>query len=669
MAMHLLNDILIIFALSIPVVFIFSKLRIAPLVGFLLAGILAGPFGFGLIKDIKNIEVLAEIGVVLLLFTIGIEFSLRELVKIKRIVFFGGGLQVIITCVTVAFIFMWLGYSSEAAVFMGLIVALSSTAIVLKIMQEKGEIYSAHGRIALGILIFQDIAAVFIIILAPFLSGETVAGSALFSLVLRGIGLVVFTLLSARYVIPFLLYQVARTRNNELFLLSIVAIGLSVAWLSSLAGLSLALGAFLAGLIISESEYAVQALGNVIPFRDMFMSIFFVSTGMLLNLDIVRSHLLLILAATVMVLLLKTFVSSLTTFIIGFPLHTMLLVGFSLAQIGEFSLITANVGFESRILSREIYQEFLAVTVISMVLTPSYIGLGSRYISSIEKLPLPKILSRNRYRDFKEDVPGKELENHVIIIGFGVNGRNVSIAAKKVSIPYIIVEINPETVRLEKLKGEPIIYGDAAQKTVLEHAGIRAAKSVVVTAGDAASAGRVIETARRLNPNIHIIARTHFLNQIDSFYSAGADEVVSDEFECSIELFSRVLNRYMVPVNEIETQGEELRADHYRMLRSPEVRRTSICELALDFSDVEIRSVRVGKDSEAAGKSLADLNLRKKYGVSVLAISRNHRLVYDLRAETELNPDDIVLVISPPQQLEEIRGLFEPGAREIFYEK
>jgi CPA2 family monovalent cation:H+ antiporter-2 len=529
-------------------------------------------------------------------------------------------------------------------------------------MQEKGEIYSAHGRIALGILIFQDIAAVFIIILAPFLSGETVAGSALFSLVLRGIGLVVFTLLSARYVIPFLLYQVARTRNNELFLLSIVAIGLSVAWLSSLAGLSLALGAFLAGLIISESEYAVQALGNIIPFRDMFMSIFFISTGMLLNLDIVRSHLLLILVATIMVLFLKTFINSLTTFIIGFPLHTMLLVGFSLAQIGEFSLITANVGFENGILSREIYQEFLAITVLSMVLTPSFMGLGTYSSSFIERLSLPRILTNNRYSDFKEDVPGKELENHVIIIGFGVNGRNVAIAAKKVLIPYIIVEINPETVRYEKQKGEPIIYGDAAQKTVLEHTGIHSAKSLVITAGDPASSARIIGAARRLNPHIHIIARTHFMNQLDNFYAAGADEVVSDEFECSIELFSRVLNRYMVPHNEIKTQGEELRGDHYRMLRTPETRRQSICELALDFSDVEIQSIRVGEHSEAAGKTLGNLNLRNEYGVSVLAISRNHRLMYDLRADTELKPGDIILVISPLRQLEEIRSLFEQEA-------
>jgi CPA2 family monovalent cation:H+ antiporter-2 len=659
MTPDLLTNILIVFGLSIPVVFIFSKLKIAPLVGFLLAGILAGPFGFGLIKATENIEFLAEIGVVLLLFTIGIEFSLRELLKIKRIVLLGGGLQISITATVVAFILLWLGYSPEAAIFMGLIVALSSTAIVLKLLQEKGDIYSTHGRIALGILIFQDIAAVLIIILAPLLAGETVAGSDLLDLVFRGIGLVLLTLISARYIVPFLLFHVAKTRNNELFLLSIVAIGLSVAWVTSMAGLSLALGAFLAGLIISDSEYAAQALGNVIPFRDMFMSIFFISTGMLLNLDIMITHFPLILAATVLVLFIKLFGNALITFLIGFPLQTMLLVGFSLAQIGEFSLITAKVGFESGIFTGSIYQEFLAVTVLSMVLTPFFTDLGYYSVVSTHRLSLPKILTYNRYMTSQEEGQEKKLENHLIIIGYGINGRNVAITANKVSIPYIIVEINPETVRHEKLKGEPIIYGDAAQKAVLEHAGILTSKSIVISAGDVVSTWRIIEMAKRLNPNIHIIARTHFLDKIDSFYSIGADEVISDEFESSIELFSRVLNRYMVPVKEIETMCTELRADHYRMLRSPEIHRKSFSKLDLDFSDVEIKSIRVGKHSVAAGKTLGDLDLRKKYGVNVLAISRNHRFMYDLRAETEINPDDILLLISPHEQLEEARKILE----------
>ncbi len=659
MATHLLTDLLIIFGLSIPVVFTFSKLKIAPLIGFLLAGILAGPFGFGLIREVENIELLAEIGVILLLFTIGMEFSLRDLLQLRRIVIFGGGLQLSITAIIVALIFLWLGNSRESSIFFGLLVALSSTAIVLKLLQERGEIYSLHGRTSLGILIFQDIAAVVIILLIPVLAGVPETEKSFIELILQGLGLIVFTLISARYAVPFIMYQVAKTRNNELFLLSVVAIGLSVAWLTSLVGLSLALGAFLAGLIISESEYSVQALGNLIPFRDMFMSIFFISIGMLLDLDILKEHLLLILAATFAVLILKILANSLSTFLIGFPLHTMILVGFSLSQVGEFSFILAKVGFASGLISSLMYQEFLDVAVLSMVLTPLFMSIGYRTTTFAELLPFPPVLKQGWYGKFQENESEEKPENHVIIVGFGINGRNVATASRAASIPYIIIDMNPEVVRVEKLEGEHIFYGDAAQSAVLEHAGIHTAKSVVVTAGDPASAKRIIEVARRLNPQVHIIARTHFLSELDKFYAFGADEVISDEFESSIELFTRVLHRYLVPSSEIDSLGSTLRADHYEMLRHPEIPKKKICDLALNFADVEIRSLRVGKFSKVAGKTLGELDLRKDYGVSVLAVSRYHKIIPGPEAETEILADDILLVISPPEKLDEVRKLCE----------
>jgi CPA2 family monovalent cation:H+ antiporter-2 len=659
MVSDLLTDLLIIFGLSIPVVFTFSKLKIAPLVGFLLAGILAGPFGSGLIHDPNNIELLAEIGVVLLLFTIGMEFSLRELLQLRRIVLFGGGLQLSITTLAVALIFFLLGSSRETAIFLGILVALSSTAIVLKLLQEKGEIYSLHGRTSLGILIFQDVAAVVIILLIPLLAGTPDIEKSFLDLILQGFGLILFTFLSARYAVPLIMYQVAKTRNSELFLLSVVAIGLSVAWLTSMVGLSLALGAFLAGLIISESEYSVQALGNVIPFRDMFMSIFFISIGMMLDLDILRERLLLILIATLAVLILKASVNSLSTFLIGFPLHTMILVGFSLSQVGEFSLILAKVGFTSGLISSEIYQEFLDVAVLSMVLTPFVMSIGYRTTIFAQSLPIPLILKSGWYSKFEEHISQEGPENHVIIIGLGINGKNVVTAAKSASIPYRIIEINPDTVKMEKSKGEPIIYGDAAQESVLEQAGIWKAKAVVLTVGDPVSARRIIDSARRMNSEVYIIARTHFLDQLDKFYSMGANEVISDEFESSIELFTRVLHKYLVPIDEIESLGIELRADKYQMLRSPDIPRKSVCELAFDFSDVEIRSIRVGKRSEAAGKTLKELDIRRNYGVSIIAISRDHRLINNMGAETELNPDDILLVISPQERLEKVREIFE----------
>lgn len=659
MATPLLTDLLIIFGLSIPVVFTFSKLNIASLIGFLLAGIVAGPFGFGLIREIESIELLAEIGVVLLLFTIGMEFSLRDLLQLRRIVIFGGGLQLSITTILVALIFIWLGNSRESSVFLGFLVALSSTAIVLKLLQEKGEIYSLHGRTSLGILIFQDIAAVLIILIIPVLAGVPEVKKSFFELILQGLGLIVFTLLSARYAIPFIMYHVAKTRNNELFLLSVVVIGLSVAWLTSMVGLSLALGAFLAGLIISESEYSVQALGNLIPFRDMFMSIFFISIGMLLDLDILKQHLLLILFATLAVLLLKILANSLSTFLIGFPLHTIILVGFALSQIGEFSFILAKEGFTNGLLSPLVYQEFLDVAVLSMVLTPFIMNVGYRTTTFVELLPFPPILKQGWYSKFQESESEEKPENHVIIVGFGINGKNVVTAARAALIPYIVIDMNPEVVRIEKLKEEHIFYGDAAQNAVLEHAGIQTAKAFVVTAGDPASAKRIIEAAHRLNPEIHIIARTHFLSELDKFYAFGAHEVISDEFESSIELFIRVLHRYLVPSSEIYSLTATLRADHYKMLRSPEIPRKKFCDLALDFADVEIRSIRVEKSSKTVGMTLGELDLRKNYGVSALAISRNHKIIPGPEAETEILADDILLLISPQENFEGIVKLFE----------
>jgi CPA2 family monovalent cation:H+ antiporter-2 len=455
------------------------------------------------------------------------------------------------------------------------------------------------------------------------------------------------------------MYQVAKTRNNELFLLSVVAIGLSVAWLTSMVGLSLALGAFLAGLIISESEYSVQALGNLIPFMDMFMSIFFISIGMLLDLDILKEHLLLILAATFTVLLLKILTNGLSTFLIGFPLHTMILVGFALSQVGEFSFILAKVGFTSGLISPLMYQEFLDVAVLSMVLTPLFMSIGYRATTFAELLPFPPVLKQGWYGKLKENGSEEKPENHVIIVGFGINGKNVVTAAKAASIPYIVIDLNPEVVRIKRLEGEHIFYGDAAQSAVLEHAGIRTARSVVVTAGDPASAKRIIEVARRLNPQIHIIARTHFLSELDKFYAFGANEVISDEFESSIELFTRVLHRYLVPSSEINSLSSTLRADHYEMLRHPEIPRKRFCDLILDFADVEIRSIRIGKLSKTAGMTLGELNLRKDYGVSVLAISRFHKIIPGPEAGTQISADDILLVISPPEKLDEVRKLFE----------
>ncbi len=358
----LLKDVLIIFAVSIFVIFIFNKFRIPSILGFLLTGILIGPNGFQLISAVHDVEVLAEIGVILLLFTIGIEFSLENMIKIGKSILVGGSVQVTLTIAIITLIAYQIGNPLNESVFIGFLIALSSTAIVLKLIQEKGEIYSAHGRTSLAILIFQDIIIVPLILITPMLAGQGTGESGSYLWILaKFIGITAIVIIGAKYLVPTILYQITKTQNRELFLLSIIVIAFAVAFLTYSIGLSLALGAFLAGLMVSESKYSQHALGSIVPFLDVFTSFFFVSIGMLMDINFFLNNPVRILLFTTLVLSVKTFLASFATFILGFPLRTSIIVGFTLSQVGEFSFILSKIGINSGILSEENYQLFLNV--------------------------------------------------------------------------------------------------------------------------------------------------------------------------------------------------------------------------------------------------------------------------------------------------------------------
>jgi len=566
MEIQLLKDIVAILALAMLVILVFHQMRVPVTVGFLLTGVIAGPHGLGLISAVHEVEILAEIGVVLLLFTIGLEFSLKKLLKIKKAVLLGGSSQVILTILATAGIVGLFGFSANKAVFFGFLVSLSSTAIVLKVLQQRAEIDSPHGQTSLAILIFQDIIIVPMILLTPILAGVSLnLGSSLVLLVVKVAGVVLLTIILAKWVIHRVLYQVARTRSRELFLLSILVLCMAIAWLTSSIGLSLAMGAFLAGLIISESEYSYHALSNVLPFRDLFTSFFFVSIGMLLNVSDLFAHPLPIFAAVIGLLLLKAVISGFVGSLLGLSFRAALLVGFSLAQIGEFSFILSKFGLDEGLITSEIYQFFLAVTVLSMAATPFIISAAPRLSDLILKLPLPERVRVGFY-------PVAEMEksrerDHLVIIGFGVNGKNVACAARTADISYVIIELNPDTVRREQVRGEPIFYGDASQEDVLRHAHIEAAKVVVVAIPDAAATGRITELARRINPTARLIIRTRFLQEVERLYELGATEVIPEEFETSIEIFTRVLNHFSVPEEQIEEVKAEIRAESYRIFR------------------------------------------------------------------------------------------------------
>ncbi|MBN2488892.1 MAG: cation:proton antiporter, partial [Methanosarcinaceae archaeon] len=435
----LLNDVIIIFGLSIAIIFIFHRLHVPTIVGFLLTGMLAGPHGLAVISAVQDVNVLAEMGIILLLFAIGAELSLKDMWQIKKEVLIGGLLQVLLTIIVVFVILSKIGLDFGEAIFIGFLISLSSTAIVLKLLQERDEIDTPHGKTTLAILIFQDIIIVPMILVTPLLAGETAnLGGSPLVLIGEGIGFVLLVIISAKWIVPYLLYQIARTRSRELFLLSIVFICFSVALLTSSLGLSLSLGAFLAGLIISESEYSQQALSNILPFRDIFMSLFFVSIGMLLDINYLFQHPGLFVLIALSVLALKASIAGFVTTLLGYPLRTTILVGLALGQVGEFSFVLSVFGVEYGLLDANIYQFFLAVSILTMVSTSSIIAVSPRIADSILRLPMPERLTSGiPMPELNGSTKKVRLKDHIIIIGFGVNGKNVARAAMSAGIPYL----------------------------------------------------------------------------------------------------------------------------------------------------------------------------------------------------------------------------------------
>lgn len=655
MEIELLKDIVVVFALSVAVLLIFHRIKAPTIVGFLLTGILAGPQGLGLIQASDQVSDLAEIGVVLLLFTVGIEVSLRDLMKLKKYVLVGGSLQVLLTILVVFFILFAWGEPSGEAMLLGFLISLSSTAIVLRIIQKKEQFDSIYGRTTLGILIFQDLAVVPMMLVVPLLPGALQAETDHpLVVVAKALGLIVFVIISAKWIMPRLLYQIAKTKDHELFLLSIVAICFAVAWMSSQAGLSLGLGAFLAGLIISESPYSHQAFGNILPLRDAFTSFFFISIGMLLDVNYLVQNPGYIFLIAIVVMLLKAVIAGFTISFMGLPLRIAVLVGLALSQIGEFSFILSKVGNECGLISQEIYQLFLDVAVLTMGATSFLMATSQKVADGFLLLPLPERL-KNRSHALSA-APSKSWNDHLIIVGYGVNGRNVARSAKAKGIPFVIVEMDPEIVSFEGKIGEPIYYGDATQENVLQHVNVREARVMVIAISDPEATRRIVEVARRLNFDLFIIARTRYLDEMLPLHNLGANEVIPEEYETSVEIFSRVLKQYDVPRDEIESFIQEVRSDGYEMFRSlsPE----PYCDANLDLITDEIGTFRVCSGSPISGRPVADIGL-DRHGVKMLAVHRDMETIANPDESFILKVDDVAILMGPEESLSVLRNVFQ----------
>ena len=658
MEIPLLYDVCIIFGLSIGVLLICHKLGVPSIVGFLVTGLIAGPHGLALIQADHEVEILAEIGVILLLFTIGIEFSLKNLLQIKRAVLLGGSLQVGLTLLAAFAIARRLGQATNESLFIGCLAAVSSTAIVMKLLQERDDTRTPHGRTALAILIFQDIAIVPMILITPILAGEASdINKALILLLAKGVVMIAVVSVSAKYIVPLILSQVLRTRSREVFLLSVFAICLAVVWLTSRFGVSLALGAFLAGLIVSESDSSHDALGHISPFRDVFTSFFFVSVGMLLDFHILFQKPLLIAGLTIGVLVAKSVIAGGVTLVLGYPLRTAILAGLTLSQVGEFAFILSKSGVEYGLLNDTNYKLFLAVSVVTMAATPFIISGAPRIADGLLRLPLPKRLVSG----LKPigSTQHTELTNHLVIIGFGVNGRNVAKAAQAADIPYVIVEMNPETVRMERTNGQPIFYGDAVHDAVLLHANIKSARVVVIVISDDAASRRIVAAAHALNPTAHIIVRTRHLVEVEPLYRVGAHQVVPEEFETSVEIFTRVLMEYLIPHDQIEKFVAEVRADGYKMFRALPKDAPAVSGLNIHLPDLEISVLQVDPKSPFVGKSLAEIALRSRYEVTVLAVRREEQISANPHGATQIECDDEVYLLGTPEKVAQVADLFD----------
>ena len=650
---HLIEDLALLLIVSLPINLFFHKIKLPSVMGYLIAGVLIGPYGLKLISDVVSVKELAELGVVLLLFVIGLEFSLGRLLKNLASILGIGGLQLGLTTALVWLISREMGFQQNQSIAFGLIVALSSTAIVLKMITDRAEIDTLHGKLCIGTLLFQDLCVVPIMLLIPLLAqSEMNSGADFLFAMIKSLAAVVAIFFLSKLIVPKALTWIARVGNKEHLTLSVLFIILATGWVSQKTGLTLAMGALIAGMIISESEYNHQIILDILPLRDYFSSIFFISVGMLLQMQVFMSSMWICLGLFVVVVLIKGGLAGLACLLVRVPMRISFVVGMRLAQVGEFSLILSAMALDQGLFDSHQYQLLLIVSILSMLFAPLMIQASS-------------VLSMKIFSQWQTSATNSNekpaLKAHVIIVGYSLGGRTLAQVLLETQIPFMVLDLNGEQVKRALTEGIITHYGDCTQKETLCRAGLNEAKMIVFSIPDYTVTEKSVRLARKINPEIKIMVRTRLTAQVEELKAAGADEVIPEEFETSIEIFSRVLRDYHIPNNIIEQQVELIRLEGYSMFRGLSLNTESLKKFSTYLTATLTESYLVVQESWACEKVLRDINITDRTGVVVIAVVRKNKAHPNPGSDFAVLSGDIIILFGSHLQLDRAINYLKSG--------
>ncbi|MBC8375692.1 MAG: cation:proton antiporter [FCB group bacterium] len=652
--MGIASDISLIIVAGLLGALFAQLLRQPHIIGYMLAGIAMGPYiGIIPIEEIHTIETLAEIGVALLLFTLGLEFSFKDLRAVRGIALIGAPLQILLSIILGYGIGRLLGLESLPALWFGALISLSSTVVLLKTLANQGRMGTLSARVMTGILIVQDLAFVPLVVILPRLENLSEGLGELIKAVLLAIAFLTGMILLGTRLIPRFMAYVARSNSRELFMLGVAALGLGIGYITYSLGLSFAFGAFVAGLILSESEYGHQAIADVIPLRDLFVLLFFVSVGMLFDPFYLLEHWQLVLMAVLLVSMLKMLLFGAITPLFGYKAVIPLAVSLSLFQVGEFSFVLARSGLESGAIDKDLYSLILNVAILTMLLTPQISGLVSPIYSWYKKRYVREPLEC-------VNLPKTGLSNHVVIIGAGRTGRFTAQVLKDSNQDFVLIELDHHRMQSVKDIGYPVIYGDASQEPVLEASRVGQARVILITVPSLLVTHAVLRSLRKLNPSIHIIARAKSQDDLVTLEQDNLYEVVQPEFEAGLEIARQALLHMDYTQSEVENLADQVRRRAY----APFLSGTRNIPRSLDsegnLPSLEMGWVQVPDGSPANGKSLGELNIRQATGASIVAIMRNDDLIPNPGGDHTLMNGDLIGILSSPKACSAFELLVAP---------